>query len=105
MPMLFTDRPRHPPGTRKYLARTKKGERAVNPEVLLGAVIGASACLFAATVIFDAYEKAIEQRTLAEVVVQKFRQDVERERFRIGVQREPEAAEGRPAHAIAPQQW
>jgi len=44
MPMLFTDRPRHPPGTRKYLARTKKGERAVNPEVLLGAVIGASAC-------------------------------------------------------------
>jgi hypothetical protein len=36
----------------------------VNPEVLLGAVIGASACLFAATVIFDAYEKAIEQRRL-----------------------------------------
>jgi hypothetical protein len=60
----------------------------VNPEVLLGAVIGAAACLFAATVIFDAYEKSIEQRMLAEDLVQKLRQNVERERFRISVQRE-----------------
>jgi len=51
---------------------------------------------FAATLIFDAYEKAIEQRTLAEVVVQKFRQNAGRERFWINVQWEPEA-EGRPA--------
>ena len=56
--------------------------------MLLGAVIGASACLLAATVIFDAYEKSIEQRVLVEDVVQKLRQNAERERFRISVQRE-----------------
>jgi hypothetical protein len=72
----------------KYPARTKKGERTVNPKVLLGAVIGALAFLFAATVIFDAYEKSIEQRMLAEDVVQKLRQNVERERARISAQRE-----------------
>ena len=74
----------------------KKGEDRES-KVLLGAVIGALAFLFAATVIFDAYEKSIEQRMLAEDVVQKLRQNAEHERLRISMQREPEAAEGRPA--------
>ena len=64
---------------------------------LLGAVIGALAFLFAATVIFDAHEKSIEQRMLAEDVVQQLRQNAERERFRISMQQAPESAEGGPA--------
>jgi hypothetical protein len=59
----------------------------VKPNVLLSAVIGALSFLFAAIVIFDAYEKSIEQRMLAEVVVQKLRQNAEREPSRISVQR------------------
>ena len=42
---------------------------------VLGAVIGALAFLFAATVVFDAQEKSIEQRMLAEDVVQKLWQN------------------------------
>jgi hypothetical protein len=60
----------------------------VNPKVLLGAVVGALAFLFAATVIFDACEKSIEQRMLAEDMVQKLRQNAERERSPISAQRE-----------------
>jgi len=52
------------------------------------------AFLFAATVVFDAHEKSIEQRMLAEDVVQQLQQNAERQRFRISMQREPEAAEG-----------
>jgi hypothetical protein len=61
---------------------------------VLGAVIGALAFLFAATVVFDAHEKSIEQRMLAEDVVQQLQQNAERQRFRISMQREPETAEG-----------
>jgi hypothetical protein len=63
---------------------------------VLGAILGALAFLFAATVVFDAHEKSIEQRMLAEDVVQKLRQNAERERFRISMRREPEAVDGRP---------
>ena len=61
------------------LARTKKGDD-VNPKVLLGGVAGAFAFLLAVTVIFDAYEKSIEQRMIAELVVQKLRHNSELER-------------------------
>jgi hypothetical protein len=83
-PVAF--QPSVPVTARPVSSAHEKGERTVNPEVLLGAVIGASAGLLAVTVVFDAYEKSIEQRMRAEVVVQKLRQNAERERSRISVQ-------------------
>ena len=95
--MATLDQPSASAHDPRYLARAKKGETTVIPEVLLGAAIGACACLFAATVIIDTYEKAVEQRMLAEGVVQKFRQSAEAERFRISGQWAPGAAEARGA--------